>query len=79
MSKEALRRRRHLAELQEAQHHVTRGEEIIKQHKQRASRLRAMGASPSRDSEQLLELLEDSQDLFERHLELIKRELASGQ
>jgi hypothetical protein len=79
MTKEELLRRHHLVELHEAEHHVSRGEEIIKQHKQRASRLRARGASPSRDSEKLLELLEVSQELFEQHLELIRRELESDQ
>jgi hypothetical protein len=40
--------------------------------------LRHVWPPPSRDSEKLLEPLEVSRELFERHLELIKRELESS-
>ena len=69
----------HLAELEMAQYHLARGEKLIEEQKARMHRLAAGGGSVSRDSDQLLNLLELSQKLFEDHVILIKRELEQGQ
>ena len=69
----------HLAELEIAQYHRARGEKLIEEQKARMRRLAAGGGSVSRDSDNLLSLLELSQKLFEDHVILIKGELEQGE
>jgi hypothetical protein len=67
-----------LEELRAAKRHVIQGRGIINQVRARRQRLQEMGRRPSRQSDRLLEQLEITQQLFEGHVALIKRELGSG-
>jgi hypothetical protein len=69
----------HLAELEIAEYQLNRGRELIEEQKERMRRRAAGGGSFSRDSDQLLSLLELTQKLFEDHVILIKRELEEGE
>jgi len=64
-----------LAELEAAECYLARGYAIVEQHKERAERLKATGGNRSAESRKLTELLEVTQQNFERHVEMLKREL----
>jgi hypothetical protein len=66
----------HLAELELAQCHLIRGQKLIEEHK---GRMRWLSARAPPVSDELLRLLELTQELFEDHFMLIKRELEQGQ
>ena len=69
----------HLAELQLAEYHLIRGQKLIEEHNERMRRLTARGGRASPGSDELLRLLELTQELFEDHFMLIKRELEEGE
>jgi len=69
-----------LQELQVAEIHAARGKVIVEQQRKRADRLRRTSgpATPAtRDADMLLRVVEDTQNLFESHVDLMKREVAS--
>ena len=69
----------HLAELELAEYHLIQGQKLIEEHKERMRWLTARGGRASPVSNELLRLLELTQELFEDHFMLIKRELEQGE
>src|SRR5262249_15684936 len=70
-----------LQELQVAEIHAARGKVIVEQQRKRADRLRSTSgpATPAtRDADMLLRVVEDTQNLLESHVDLMKREVAGG-
>ena len=69
-----------LQELEVAEHHAAQGKKIIYDQRKRARRLRDITGPDTlatSNAERLLRVIEDTQKLFEGHVDLIKREVAT--
>jgi hypothetical protein len=68
-------------ELQVAEFHAAQGEQIVEQQRKRADRLRSTSGPATRatlNADMLLRVVEDTQKLFESHVDLLKREVAEA-
>ena len=69
-----------LQELEVAEHHAAQGKKIIYDQRKRARRLRDITGSDTlaiSNAEILLRVIEETQKLFDSHVDLIKHEVAS--
>jgi len=69
-------RERHLQDLKIAEIHARQGRKLIARQQQIARRLSEAGGWPTTNANALLKALEDTQEIFERHVEVLTREIA---
>ena len=69
----------HSQELQVAVHHIAQGKKLIARQQAIARDLRWAGGTATQDAEILLRLLEDTQRMFEKHADMLRRELREPQ